>query len=568
MDAVNAGGGLGPERHGAVFCWALCSLAVAPLLLVADPVLAINDNLDGTNLVLLRILKRYGALFAFDAQIPMLHGVSRLLFPAELKLWAFLIACCDDFLSAYRLLMILKVGIGYAGMRLFLDGAIAGGRGDPSLARMVAACFAVLPCQPENALSFASLPLILSLFHRLHRREKAGFLLPAAALCYPLLSDFSRYGLYLLAVLSLFWLYDAAARRRFHRPFLLGIVLLALGYVITEYRLFLCFLWLRVPTVRDEFRPEAFSYYTFSYILSQTWSLFLNGQYHFAQTMHKFLILPLAALVIITGRNGRRDTAMLGLAGAFALIVVFKFLYMCLLALTPDAPPILKSIQWDRVYIFLPLILYTLFHRAVSAVLAGGRPRLAALAVTLQGACILVIPSLYNEALPNLLPGTRSPAEYTVGEYFSEDLFRRILPAVNYQGEWSAALGLHPAILAYNGIRTLDGYHPCYPLAYKHAFRAVIAPELAENPVRREYFDFWGCRAYLFNEAANAPNRGDPRPPVRLRLDAAAFTRLGGRFIFSLAPIENSGELGLTSAGVFADPAGPYTVHVYRADPP
>ena len=49
---------------------------------------------------------------------------------------------------------------------------------------------------------------------------------------------------------------------------------------------------------------------------------------------------------------------------------------------------------------------------------------------------------------------------------------------IGYEGEWSAAYGLHPAVLEYNGIATLDGYLGFYPQSYKEDFRRIIAPAL------------------------------------------------------------------------------------------
>ena len=48
--------------------------------------------------------------------------------------------------------------------------------------------------------------------------------------------------------------------------------------------------------------------------------------------------------------------------------------------------------------------------------------------------------------------------EFTYGQFYAQELFEEIKADIGYQGEWSAAYGLHPAVLEYNGIATLDGY--------------------------------------------------------------------------------------------------------------
>ena len=572
-----------------LFCCALFFTAAAPFFFTDNPILQSNDNLDGTNLVLLHVLKLYGAVFSFDAAIPMLHGLSRLFFPAEFKVWGFLFAFCDDFLLAYRINLLLKIGVGYGSMLLFLTMFAREEDDHPALRHMVAACFAVLPCQPENALSFASLPLIFCLFRALYlhtgpgwtasgaavpeRRRSTSFLLPgllAGALCYPLLSDCSRFGLYILSVLTAFFLYDAVVRKRFHFPFAAGIVLLGLGYVLTEYRLFHTFLWLRPETIREEFKHGSFSYFDFRYTLKETVELLLNGQYHFAATAHKYIVLPaLAVFVLLTkGLKGPGHVWARRFFAAFAAIIVIKWLYLYFVVELLDVHiRIFRIIQLDRVYIFLPIILYSLFYMALSG-LAGRLGRgVAALCATAQAVCIIMTPAIYNDALRNIRYDVHHATEYGCREYFSEELFTKIKENVRYAGEWSVAVGISPSVLAFNGIHTLDGYHAYYPLAYKYAFRSIIAPELAADPAIREYFDYWGCRAYIFNEAANAPGKTSPPDSIVLRIDPEAFARLGGRYVFSRAGISNSEELGLALAGKFSDASSPYVIYLYKARP-
>mgnify|MGYP003587189021 CR=1 FL=1 len=564
---------------GLFFCGLLFFVAAAPFFLTNDPILQGNDNLDGTNLVLLHILKLYGAVFSFDAQIPMLHGLSRLFFPAELKVWGFLFAFCDDFLLAYRINLLLKIAVGYCGMALFLK-AFAAEQGDsPWLRRMVAACFAVLPCQPENALSFASLPLIFCLFRMLYlntgparapdRRPLSRALLVglfAGIACYPLLSDFSRYGLYILFVLGLFFLYDAVTRRRPHLPFAAGIALLALGYALTEYRLFYVFLWLRPETIREEFRHSSYSYFNFQYTLTETLELLLDGQYHFASTAHKYILLPAVLVFMLLGRRAPgRSRAKLFFA-AFAAIIAARWLYLYVVVELLDAHfRLFRIIQLDRVYIFLPIILYSLFYMAMAGLAGRAGKTAAALVVAAQAACIIMTPAIYNDALRNIRRETHAAGDYGYREYFSQALFADIKKRIRYAGQWSVAVGFPPSVLSFNGIHTLDGYHSYYPLAYKHAFRAVIAPELAADPDLREYFDYWGCRAYVFSNGAGAKGKRSAPDSVTLRIDPKAFARLGGRYIFSRTAIANSGELGLAPAGKFSDPASPYVIYLYEA---
>ena len=154
-------------------------------------------------------------------------------------------------------------------------------------------------------------------------------------------------------------------------------------------------------------------------------------------------------------------------------------------------------------------------------------------------------------------------------EFYSEDLFEKIKRETGYHGEWSAAYGLHPATLEYNGIATLDGYLGFYSQDYKDRFRKIIAPALDKQPASRAYFDDWGARCYLYSgssmvtvEAVRTPER--TKEP--LDMDVAAFKALGGKYIFSRLELTNAEEKGLSLRGKYSmEDASPYTIYVYEA---
>ena len=99
-------------------------------------------------------------------------------------------------------------------------------------------------------------------------------------------------------------------------------------------------------------------------------------------------------------------------------------------------------------------------------------------------AVILLTPSKYNDWYTTchnkaleLIKG-RVYDEMNYKEFYSVDLFQEIKEDIGYTGEWSVAYGIHPAVLEYNGIATLDGYLGFYTQQYKEDFRKIIAPAL------------------------------------------------------------------------------------------
>lgn len=152
-------------------------------------------------------------------------------------------------------------------------------------------------------------------------------------------------------------------------------------------------------------------------------------------------------------------------------------------------------------------------------------------------------------------------------EFYSEDLFGQIKEDIGYNGEYSAAYGMHPAVLSYNGIATLDGYLGFYPQEYKENFGAMIAPATQRVEEWDIYFWDWGARAYLFSgsgentwNAVRTMNVSDDR----LYIDGDMFRKLGGKYLFSRFKISNDRELGFTLKGVYTQEESPYTIYVYE----
>jgi hypothetical protein len=79
------------------------------------------------------------------------------------------------------------------------------------------------------------------------------------------------------------------------------------------------------------------------------------------------------------------------------------------------------------------------------------------------------------------------------------------------------------------GLDAVDGYQTIYPLPYHDLFGAMIAPQLAVDPVRDRYFNKWGNAAFAFGT----------------RLDMAVADLLGVRWLYDRG--EPLADPGLTA---------------------
>ena len=135
---------------------------------------------------------------------------------------------------------------------------------------------------------------------------------------------------------------------------------------------------------------------------------------------------------------------------------------------------------------------------------------------------------------------------------------------IHYQGEKSVAFGFHPAVLYYNGIHTLDGYLSWFSQSYKEEFRRLIAPALERNEEKRDYYDGWGGRAYIYPVAGTyEPVRVMPYEEEDIYFDPDVFAEMSGKYVFSRVKISNAEEMNLELQGVYQNEKTPYVIYVY-----
>lgn len=565
-------------RHPLAVSLALLGLSFLPFLILREgSAFIVHDNLD--SLVSWQaLLAREGMMLTDDpAAEPLLNGVSRVWWSSGRNLTSLLFVLFPPF-TAYLLNHILVHALAFFGMVLLLRDLIPGAGW---IACGVALCFSLLPFYSMLGLTVAGQPLLLWAVLRFVRgRAGPGEL--AAVLLFPFSSSLVGVGIFILAVLGIWFLADLARRRRPNAGLLLCIVLLGVGYGVAEW-----------PLIRSTFSdggpaPHRVEFDTAakSYGLAEAGRRalrnFLDGQYH-APSLHKVILLLAAPAALVLARARRDDgrvrqvLGLLGLCALFSLILAFQE-WRVLLPLK-ERVPLLSMFQFGRFHWLHPLLWFLLFGLALDTIRRsslgdlGEGSRLAAVLLVAQGAFVVS----HNEEMvgtAGILARRalgRDDAVISYAEFYSEPLFRRIARHIGRpQSEYrTVSLGLHPAIAVYNGFYTLDLYMSRYPLAHKHRFRRIIARELDKSPRWKRYFDDWGNRCYVL--AAELPSYSIPktasRPIENLELGTEALREMGGEYVLSAVEIENHAENGLRLDGVFEDKTSPWKVWLYRLAP-
>ena len=480
----------------------------------------------------------------------------------------------DSPLAAYLLHEVLVRVVALLGMYWLLRRYGLSRPAQRGLAAAVALLWAVLPAYSIFGLSVLGQPLLLRAALDL-RRGLSRRLAWAVCAAFPWWSALVLVGPFIAAAWGVGLLLDLARRGRAAWPATWrgvgGLALLLASYVLVEWRMFSSLLVTREFIAhREEFDLGRLSPLGVGVGLREAGQLFWLGHYHASPFFKGGIVLAgVVALVRLAGparrRLARQGAAVLAgvvaLGGLAALLPQLAIYWQRQL-------PLLHAFSLGRFYFLLALPWVLVLVLAVRQLPAG---RLAYALVALQVPFVLAAnPEFTNNV--RALAGHPRPDAPGYAAYVAPGLLRQVRAFITTRtGQLPpayrvACLGLPPAVAQLNGFYTLDSYQTIYPLAYKHAFRPIIAGELAKSPALATYFDAWGNRCYLLSAELGrhfAIARQPARAVRHLAFDAAAFRRLGGRYVLSAVRLAHPAESGLRLLGVFDDSQAYWRVYLY-----
>lgn len=540
--------------------------------------IAVHDNMD-LFLAQYQMLKNTGSFFKHGVDVPFLGGVSRDLLPSELSLYSLLYMLFSTY-TAYVLGLLLKIVLGIFSFCL-LAKELFGERYRiyRPVIYMTGFAYGILYFFPAFGFAFASIPLCVFLLIKIYRQPALRWYL--ALLAYPLVSYFSYHGIFILGYLVLAIVWISIRDKKPAKPLIAALFVLAAGYVLCEYRLFGQMLLSDEVTIRSTIVNPSLTVPEIGQEIVTVWK---DSIFH-AEDVHGKVIMPICAVyfVVLNLSYLRKKQGGRILREPFNLLMVF-ILFNCLIYGLYDFAPLrrfvetilppLEGWQFNRTIFFNPflwdmallLILVRLYDRG---------------AITLWGANLLVCgavlavilsPTRYNDLYATCHHrfyeynhGTEVD-ELSYEQFYAVELFDQIKEEIGYEGEWSAAYGMHPAVLEYNGIATLDGYLGFYTQQYKEDFRKIIAPALDRVEASRIYYDDWGARAYLYSgtyESVVSAGKTVHAADDTLYMNPEAFRQLGGTYLFSRIRFSNAEEMELKLLGEYTAKDGSMTVYAY-----
>ncbi|WP_026526796.1 DUF6044 family protein [Butyrivibrio sp. VCD2006] len=570
--------------------WYICLISIFMLAVFAlymivgeNSYIAIPDNLD-LFVAQYKMMKNTGTFFAHGANVPFLNGISRDNLPGEFYLYSVLYMIFPAYV-AYVLGYLLKIVIAIVSC-LLLAKDMMKEENPGDIAWICAFAYGILNLFPAFGIPFASIPLVIFLLRKIYilgfcRDSIKYFVL---LFLYPVVSYFSYFGMFILGYLVLAIIWRFIADRKLSVPLCLSLIVLAAGFVILEYRLFGAMLFSDEVTIRSTMKDASMG---FSQIVAESFDVFRRGMMH-ADDAHEYLVLPVCTLYFIYLNAGyimRRDfKGMLhDIYNLFAVLLVFNsFVYGIYYSegmrnFVAFVLPPLTGWQFNRTIFFSPFLWYASLF--IICIRMARRDniflRLLARILPVIAVFVILLGSKHYNDLYDTAYGTayriktgHEVDRLSYGEFYSCRLFDKIKSDIGYgEGEWAVAYGMHPAVLEYNGISTLDGYLGFYSQEYKERFRKVIAPALERKENTRIYFDDWGARCYLYSGTDDtivmATRSYSGVTDNDIYIDTDALADLSCSYIFSRIELSNATEKGLFIKGVYEDSTSPYKIYVY-----
>lgn len=545
-----------------------------------DTYIQVHDNLD-SNIVWYKMLKDHHLFWTHDGTVPFLGGVSRNMMPSQMLSYTWLYMIFPAF-YAFVIGDILKVLLAVAGS-VYLARSVFGEQYS-EYKNIVVLCgfiYGLMPVFPTSGFAFASLPLLMGLLFNLYYEKKKCLF--AALLFYPVLSRMATFGVFICGFLFVFFMLDWVAEKKPAWRMLAAVAVLGAGYLLTEYRIFYYML------VSDETSIKfgvAQNYWSLKQALYTAAQVFVESQYH-SGSLHQYVILPVCCigLLVINLYYIKSGNAMCSVKERANWIMLWIMINCLLYGFNGYEPlkgligmivPRLRNFSFARALWLNPFLWSFLFCIVLCRLAKKGWKKLSYVLIGLQILIFMIYPSgyaSYNHLAMNFcnrvdqyigvsLPGKDSMA-LTYREFYSEKLFDTIKDEIGYAGEASIAYGMHPAVLNYNTITTLDGYSSVYPQSYKQQFKELMEPEFALNEKERDSFDRSGSRAYV-NGVSYAPVADLDVSEADIHIDSDKFSQLGGKYIFSRVKISNADEMSFRLLGAWSGNDSPYTIYVYE----
>lgn len=529
------------------------------------------DNLDSA-VGLIKLIKDEGLLLTFNSTIPVLGGIDRGYFISCLNVYTWIYAIFPAY-NAYIISWFIKIVLSILGMH-YLGKTIIDKNKNKNLYLFCGLLYGLASTHPFSSFGFATLPFLLAILVKLYRSNDNKYLI--LLLIYPSFSDLFLFGVFICGFILIFFFIDWIRNKKPYYKLLLAILALSIGYIIVNCKLL--YLLLFSKNIRNDGIQTLYGNDVFDLTKIIMDSL-INGVDH-ASLNIKIFIFPLCFVyfIYIVLKKIKEKNIRDIFNDDFVLVLFFILFNSIICGLDyydPFKILIAKTIPFLAEFSFQRAVWLNPFLWCLELMFILTRTKnnkLKMVIVIFSFISIICSNGKYNEFGANIRRtislNSTDGTESTFEDYFSEGLFNEIKEEINYKGEWSIAFGMHPSILQYNDIHTLDGYLSYYSKDYKTKFREIIAPELEFDDEHREYFDNSGIRAYIYSmeTSYNTWKKEYKNNEANMYINVEALKKMEGKYIFSRVKIVNYKELGFKYVRKYSNNNSSYTIYLYELE--
>ncbi len=547
----------------------LCIPYCCWLYLGANSYITIHDNLDHQFVYIQQLLNSPN-LFGFnlDGQIEsVMHGVPRTFYRSGFSI-TFLLFALFKPITAYIIQHFIVHLIGYGGMFLLLSSRFI--KSNNLLVLVTAICFgAISYTHIQCAASIAGQPILLFAFMNLLEGQKKHYNWFIIIL-FPFFSFLPVTLPFMLPILALLGFYSWRKSKQIPWIFLAGMLLLIGINVLVEFNLLYASFFSDIQSHRTEWNKIVLNgglpnLIDLCYLI---FNRLMYTQYH-SGTLSAIPILISCVWFFI---QKKRSSIILYLLTLALAIVCWEIISDYLTYKLSEKISFLKTFNVQRFYYLSPFVWLLLFAITLNELsldslkkkLTAGLLILVSFAIILNGNGQLMDNS-------KLILGIQNKTTPTFQQFYDTELFAIIKDDLNISKcpptERVICVGLHPSVVQYNDIPTLDSYQNNYPLEYKHAFRKIIATELDKCPELKSYYDYWGSRCYAFSSELKKQylwDKTSEKVIENLEFEWDSLLKMGGKYILSSVAIDIGNHPRLKLVNDYSLPNSYWRIYAYQ----
>ncbi|MCD4817423.1 MAG: DUF6044 family protein [Candidatus Cloacimonetes bacterium] len=428
----------------------------------------------------------------------------------------------------------------------FLINILGGIRFPKYLSAFISIAFAYLPFWSQGGLSVAGLPLLTYAIYNIHQNQRKPIYY-FFIIVFPFYSSFFLSGIFILLILIGIIIYQLLKKQNVN-SLLVSFFILLILYIAINYSFFIVKFIDKIPTNRSEITTYAQSFR--EVFLNYFLNFLVESRIH-APSFHQFLMLPIIMISLLFFNKANKFARLSITLLLFQIFIAILYGTYHFKPLSDVYNRLQIGFNYTRFYFISAAVWYVLWALCLSQIYFTFR-RKKNIVIIISIIIFVQIGIIFMNSSAKIWTEKPSFREVIAYEQFGRIDEKLSQKNHNYDKNKIriGCIGFQPTIANINGFKTLGAYQPFYSLSFKQKFTPIIENELKNNKVLYDYYHHWGLQTYLFDDDIGL-NLNDQNwikqncPSIICDLDIDLLKKMGVNFLFSVANIKNSSQIGI-----------------------